>query len=80
MPTLGNQLEEKHMGKARKEASTMSKLLHAMAAKIGIKPASDQPQAGVFSTIHGSRGNLEKLGTRAANTKCAGECTCRCCK
>lgn len=58
----------------------MSKLLRAMAAKIGIKQASNQPRAGVFSVIRGSRGKLEKLGTRAANTKCAGECTCRCCK
>lgn len=58
----------------------MSKLLHAMATRIGKKSASSQPQAGVFSTIHGGRGSLEKLGTRAANTKCAGECTCRCCK
>ncbi len=58
----------------------MSKLLRMAASAFG--KMSDVPQArvGVFSVVHGKSGSLEKLGTRAANTKCAGECTCRCCK
>lgn len=59
----------------------MSKLLRAMALALSGKTSSaEQPRVGVFSVVHGKRGSLEKLGTRAANTKCAGECTCRCCK
>jgi len=44
------------------------------------KQISTKVHVGVFSVVHGKHGSLEKLGTRAANTKCAGECTCRCCK
>lgn len=59
----------------------MSKLLHAMVSALnGKKSSAGQPYAGVFSVVHGKRGSLEKLGTRSANAKCAGECTCRCCK
>lgn len=59
----------------------MSKLLHAMASVFSSKQSStERLRVGVFSVVHGKRGSLEKLGTRSANTKCAGECTCRCCK
>jgi len=59
----------------------MSKLLRMVASAFsGKTPNAQQSRVGVFSVVHGKRGSLEKLGTRAANTKCAGECTCRCCK
>ena len=53
----------------------MSRFLRMATAQM-----QSQPGVGVFSVVHGKRGSLEKLGTRAANTKCSGECTCRCCK
>ena len=57
----------------------MSKLLRMVASAFSGKASSaQQPRVGVFSVVHGKRGSFEKLGTRAANTKCAGECTCRC--
>lgn len=57
----------------------MSNLMRAMVSVLsGAPKASSKPRVDVFSVVHGKRGSLEKLGTRAANTKCAGECTCRC--
>lgn len=57
----------------------MNKILRAMVAALGSpKQALSKPRVGVFSVVNGKRGSLKKLGTRAANTKCAGECTCRC--
>ena len=59
----------------------MNKLMRMVATAFSNKTSSaSQPRVGVFSVVHGKRGLFEKLGTRAANTKCAGECTCRCCK
>lgn len=57
----------------------MNKLLDAVVAVFGDKKlGTKRPHVGVFSAVHGERGSLKKLGVRAANAKCAGECTCRC--
>jgi len=46
----------------------------------GGEKAMNKARVGVFSVVQGKRDSLRKLGTSAANTKCAGECTCKCCK
>ena len=38
------------------------------------------PSIGVFSVVAGKRGKFSNFNTRATTLKCAGECTCRCCK
>lgn len=59
----------------------MSKFLRVVVPALkSTKRVPSRPRVGVFSVVHGKHGSLGKLGTRAANTKCAGECTCRCCK
>ena len=57
----------------------MGMLIRAMASIFGgASNAASNSRVGIFSVVHGKRGSLEKLGSRAANTKCAGECTCKC--
>ncbi len=57
----------------------MGRLFGVLALALsGQKQGSSKPHVGFFSVVHGKRGSLEKLGTHAANTKCAGQCTCRC--
>jgi hypothetical protein len=57
----------------------MGRFLGVLASALGgQKQDLSKPHVGFFSVVHGKRGSLEKLGTRMADTKCAGKCGGRC--
>jgi hypothetical protein len=58
----------------------MTHVLRGLMRLVGMSRGSPSPAVGKFSVVQGARGSLATIVHREATMRCAGECTCRCCK
>lgn len=58
----------------------MTRVLRGLMTLVGMSRGSPNPSVGMFSVVQSNRGSLAQHARREATMRCAGECTCRCCK